>query len=147
MKRMLLVIGLILCANYLQAAEPLTAKVTRQVGERTLTYAGGLDTVLQGLLTALLGSSNIVTEAAAADWQAALKEDHLRVVFPAPQNFVISQSEGKLPVPVSEIVLSQAPERSPHRFMSRDGDKYYVYGKYDGHIWVLLSSRYLNDGK
>ncbi len=139
--RLLILAVMLWLSPTLLAAEPTTATVTGKRGGRNVTYVGGLGTEIQGLIVALLGSSNIEREATKKKWEEGLKKERLRVHFAKPQLLAVNVGGDKT-YKVSEILLTTSSE-----LLVRSRDKYHSFTKYDGHLWVFFYTRYLNTSK
>ena len=126
----------------ISAPQAPMATVTGIQGGRNVSFAGGADTVMQGLIVALLGSSNVEHETTKEQWDELLKKEHLRVRFARPQ-VLATDVEGEKSYKTSEILVAVSPTHLANRLLIRCGDKYHAFGKYDGHIAVLLKDRFL----
>ena len=142
--RHVIAILMLVPAPVLLAADPPAATVTGQRGGRPATYGRGLETTLQGLILALVGSSSIERDTNKDSWEAGLKKEHIRVTFAKPHPLTIAGADKTFPV--TELLLVTSGEHDPDRLLAKCGDKYHAFSKYDGHIWVLLQTRYLGLG-
>jgi hypothetical protein len=143
--RNVIAILMLVPAPALLAADPPSATVTGQRGGRAITYGAGLETVMPGLVVALVGSSSVERDATKDSWEAGLKKEHVRIKFAKPHT--ITAAEDGKSYAATEILLVTVGEHDPDRLLVRCGDKYHAFGKYDGHLWVLLQTRYLAGDK
>src|SRR5262245_38181214 len=94
---------MLMSAPVLLAADPPAATATGQRGGRAMTYGAGLETVMQGLVVALVGSSSVERDATKDSWEAGLKKEHVRIKFAKPHT--ITAAEDRKSYAATEILL------------------------------------------
>ena len=122
--------------------EPRVATVTLSMAGTERKLAGALGTQWQGIGLALLGSSSVMAEATAADWEAAEKGDHIRIRFPKPHAVRAHGEDKDRQYDVSEFLI-EMDGWSLRRPYIRCGDKVYRFAKYDGALWITLGRQFL----
>jgi len=128
----------------LPAAEaPPTGIVTGKQGGARRLFRRRARYRIAGVIVAFLGEQQRRARGRPKrNGKRGLKEAHLRVRFAQPQSVGDRCGRWRKPIGVGDPRVNTA-NRLPNRLLARCGDKYHSFGKYDGHLSVLLKDRYL----
>jgi hypothetical protein len=137
--RSLLCLAMLMVAGSAFAAED-TTKVVQRLGDRNLTFGGGLNTKFEGLVVALLGSCHAETTLHVGNqeqWDKALAGNHVRVTFAKPRTFEVTGG-GVEVVTVLEILAPIGPAQRPDHVFVRNGEQIHAFSKFEWSICTAL---------
>jgi hypothetical protein len=124
------------------------AKVGGVLGGKQRTFVRGLDTEVEGLILAVLGSCSVERESNKGEWDEAVKHDqlrvrpdHLRVRFSGPRTINLNVEKERFEV--DELVVTGSATTLPDWILARCGDRYHAFSKYNPHIWFLMQQQVL----
>src|SRR5438046_1559896 len=126
----------LLVATDTTAAKPATATV-RQSG-KDLKFSAGLQTYIEGVTLAMLGSCSVGLDSDKERWSRALQSDHVRIVYPKPRAVGVSTGDGDKVLQVSEIVMPMSAEKLPDFILIRQGNSHRRFSKYAPQEAMLL---------
>lgn len=120
-------------------AEDGKATITGRQGGRPVSFAEGLATFYEGLVLAVVGTCSVDFEGTQAQWDEALKAEHLRVQFAKPRTFAVSVESKE--VAADEIVVTISAYDMPKAILIRSGQSYRSFTKYDPKICFFIQEQ------